>query len=60
MPKAAARSVSGQTGATCARSGPYRSTRGMKVVVYLKQGDTFPPDSDGSPTTWVMVTAQEG
>jgi hypothetical protein len=26
------------------------------VIVFLKQGDIFPPDSDGASTTWVLIT----
>jgi hypothetical protein len=57
---AAARKVTGRTGSTCPESGPYRSAGKARVVLFIKQGDTFPPDADGAPTTWALVTADEG
>lgn len=56
MPTAAVR-VTGQSGATCPESGPYRSSGGAKVVIFVRQGDIFPTDPDGSPTTWVLIAA---
>jgi len=53
----AASSVTGQTGSTCPQSGPYRSTGEAMIVIFVKQSDTFPPDWDGSSTTWVLLTA---
>jgi hypothetical protein len=55
----AARRVAGNSGARCPESGPYRSSGMAKVVIFVRQGDTFPPDADGSPTTWVLVTSDE-
>jgi hypothetical protein len=52
-----ARRVEGRTGATCSESGPYRSGGLAKVVIFIKKGDPFPPDADGSSTNWVLVTA---
>jgi len=49
--------VEGQTGATCTQSGPYRSDENAKVIIFIRKGDTFPPASTGSPTTWVLLTA---
>ncbi len=55
----AARRVAGDSGSRCPESGPYRSSGRARVVVFIKQGDAFPTDSDGSPTTWVLVTAED-
>jgi hypothetical protein len=49
-------SAQGQTGATCAQSGPYRSNRNAKVIIFMRQGTAFPADADGAATTWVMVS----
>ena len=49
--------ASGATGATCSATGPYRSTRNAKVVVFVKQGDKFPVDADGAKTTWTLSGA---
>ena len=51
----AASSVAGQTGSTCPQSGPYRSSGMAGIVIFVKQSDTFPPDWDGSSTTWVLL-----
>jgi hypothetical protein len=47
----------GQTGATCRQSGPYRSNRNARIVVFVRQGRAFPADADGASTTWVLVTS---
>jgi len=52
----AASSVTGQTGSICPQTGPYRSTGQAMIVLFVKQSDTFPPDWDGSSTTWVLLT----
>jgi len=52
----AASSVTGQTGSICPQTGPYRSTGEAMIVLFVKQSDTFPPDWDGSSTTWVLLT----
>lgn len=58
MPESAAPiTASGQTGTICRQSGPYRSNRNAKVVVFVRQNQTFPPDADGAATTWALVTA---
>jgi hypothetical protein len=49
--------ASGTTGATCPASGPYRSARNAKVIVFLRKGDRFPADSDGAKTTWTLAGA---
>jgi hypothetical protein len=54
----AARRVAGDSGSRCPETGPYRSSGRARVVIFLKQGDTFPPDSDGAPTTWVLITGE--
>lgn len=47
---------SGQTGATCQTSGPYKSTRNPSIVVFFKKNQRFTADPvDGAPTTWTMV-----
>jgi hypothetical protein len=48
--------VTGQSGAVCPESGPYRSNTTSQVVVFVRRGDTFPPGPDGNPTTWMLVT----
>lgn len=53
-------SAAGQTGSTCTQSGPYRSGGMAHLVIFVKSGDTFPADWDGSSTTWVLVTAGAG
>ena len=49
--------ASGATGSTCAATGPYRSNRNARVVVFLRKGDKFPVDSDGARTTWTLAGA---
>jgi hypothetical protein len=45
----------GGTGATCRQSGPYRSSRNAKVVVFVKANTAFPKDADNANTTWTLV-----
>ncbi|MFO7285944.1 MAG: hypothetical protein LOD94_07460 [Gammaproteobacteria bacterium] len=47
--------VSGRTGETCNASGPYRSQGPSGAVVFIQEGDAFPPDVDGSPTVWTLL-----
>lgn len=47
--------ASGTTGGACTVSGPYRSNRNSKIVVFFVKGDKFPGDSDGEKTTWTLV-----
>lgn len=55
MAETAARSqASGRTSQTCREAGPYRSSRNAAVTVFLKPGDRFPADTDGSETTWIL------
>jgi hypothetical protein len=54
----AARRVAGDSGSRCPETGPYRSSGRARVVIFLKQGDTFPPDADGAATTWVLITGE--
>jgi hypothetical protein len=49
-------SATGQTGSTCAQSGPYRSNRNARVILFVAQGAVFPTDADGAATTWAMVS----
>jgi hypothetical protein len=49
--------ASGITGTTCQTTGPYRSARNARVVVFLRKGDRFPVDSDGASTTWSLAGA---
>lgn len=49
-------SATGQTGGTCQKSGPYKSSRNAKVTVFVKKGARFPADTDGAATTWTLVT----
>jgi hypothetical protein len=57
MPESAtAISAQGQTGGLCRQSGPYRSSRNARVIVFVRQGATFPSDTDGTGTTWTLVT----
>ena len=46
---------SGQSGATCQKSGPYSSNRNAKVTVFFAKGQVFPPDVDGATTTWTLA-----
>ncbi len=48
----------GQTGSACRQSGPYRSSRNARVVLFVKQGAAFPRDADGASTTWVLMTIE--
>jgi hypothetical protein len=48
----------GTTGAQCRQSGPYRSNRNARVIIFVRQGTNFPTDADGAATTWVLVTEQ--
>lgn len=50
-------SASGKTGTTCSVTGPYRSSRNAKVVIFLKAGTKFPTDTDGASTTWALVNS---
>jgi hypothetical protein len=50
-------SSSGRTGATCTVTGPYRSSRNARVVIFLKAGTRFPTDTDGAATTWSLVNS---
>jgi hypothetical protein len=52
---ATAITAQGQTGATCSQSGPYRSNRNAKVVIFVRQGGAFPTDADGAATLWTLV-----
>jgi len=46
-------SSSGSTGATCQKTGPYKSS--TSVIVFFKRGDRFPADpTTGRSTTWRM------
>lgn len=56
---AAVARVEGRTGSRCTKSGPYRSTANARVVIFVKQGDVFLPDANGSATTWVLMTAED-
>jgi hypothetical protein len=47
--------VSGRTGETCQKTGPYQSNRNAKVTVFINRGQRFPPDTDGAPTTWILL-----
>jgi hypothetical protein len=49
--------ASGATGSTCPSSGPYRSNRNAKVIVFVKKGSKFPADTDGAATTWTLSGA---
>ncbi|MGH8186538.1 MAG: hypothetical protein ACREUC_08240 [Steroidobacteraceae bacterium] len=50
-------SASGKTGATCSVTGPYRSSRNAKVIIFLKAGTKFPADTDGASTAWSFVNS---
>ena len=49
--------ASGATGTTCGTSGPYRSSRNARVIVFVKKGNKFPADTDGAATTWTLSGA---
>ena len=48
--------ITGRTGARCAQTGPYRSGRNARIIVFVKAGDVFPADADGGATVWTLVT----
>jgi hypothetical protein len=48
-------SAQGASGTQCRQSGPYRSSRNARVVVFVKAGTAFPKDADNANTTWVLV-----
>ena len=48
--------AAGNTGTACATSGPYRSSRNSRVVLFVLAGTKFPADTDGSSTTWTAVS----
>ncbi len=48
--------ATGVTGDTCPTSGPYRSSRNSRVVLFVLAGTKFPTDSDGSNTNWSLVS----
>jgi hypothetical protein len=49
-------SAQGQTGGICQQSGPYRSNRNARVIVFVRQGTAFPADADGAGTVWALVS----
>ena len=49
--------ASGSTGTTCSKTGPYRSSRNARVTIFVKRGEKFPRDVDGSKTTWTFLSA---
>ena len=49
--------ASGTSGTTCPATGPYRSVRNARVIIFLKKGDKFPNDTDGAKTTWTLSGA---
>jgi hypothetical protein len=59
MAEAAVARVQGRTGTKCTKSGPYRSSVNAKVVIFVKQGDTFLPDANGASTTWVLMVPED-
>jgi hypothetical protein len=44
-----------RTGAVCAESGPYQSSRNARIIVFVKRRERFPADADGAATTWTKV-----
>jgi hypothetical protein len=59
MAEAAIARVQGRTGTKCTKSGPYRSSANARVVIFVKQGDTFLPDANGAATTWVLMSSED-
>jgi len=47
--------ASGSTGNACNLTGPYRSSRNARVIVFVLAGAKFPADTDGASTTWTLV-----
>lgn len=43
------------TGAVCQAAGPYFSSRNAKVIVFIRAGQPFPPDTDGAKTNWTPL-----
>jgi hypothetical protein len=48
--------ASGNSGTACKVSGPYRSNRNSKIVIFVLAGTNFPTDSDGAATAWSLVS----
>lgn len=48
--------ASGNSGAVCRVSGPYRSNRNSRIVIFVLAGTNFPVDSDGTATAWSLVS----
>jgi hypothetical protein len=48
--------ATGNSGTTCRQSGPYRSSRNARVVIFVRANTAFPKDADGANTTWALVT----
>jgi hypothetical protein len=46
----------GRTGSLCPKTGPYKSARNARVIVFFKRGQRFPADVDGAATSWSLVT----
>jgi hypothetical protein len=59
MAEEAVARVEGRTGSRCRQSGPYRSTANARVIIFVRQGDVFLTDSNGSATTWVLLTTDD-
>lgn len=59
MPESKA-TVGGETGERCPESGPYRSSGPTGAIVFIKEGDRFPRDVDGSTTEWTLLSDGEG
>lgn len=51
--------ASGSTGSVCTVSGPYRSERNARVVLFVLANTRFPVDSDGASTSWSLVSDAE-
>jgi hypothetical protein len=48
-------SVTGTTGGTVQRSGPYKCRSTPQVTVFCKKGSKFPKDAKGKSTTWDLL-----
>jgi hypothetical protein len=51
--------ASGRTGDRCRVTGPYRSSRNARVILFVREGEAFPVDADGSSTTWTLVSEED-
>jgi hypothetical protein len=47
--------VSGTTGSTCQKTGPYKSRSTPQVIVMMRRGARFPNGANNKATTWDLL-----